>query len=165
MLPEPDLEFEEQFQQENLMVKKRAVPLWFNRVMKFVLRSPLHGIVSDKIMLLTFTGRKSGKTYTIPVSYTQQGNAVMMFTGLPWQKNLVDNAPVTLRLRGRQMKATTDLNTDDVEQITPVLAQHLRGKPMDARIHNVTYDDTGKPLADAVGRAAGNVRMVRFKLA
>ena len=147
------------------MVKKRAVPLWLNSVMKFALRTPLHGMVSDKIMLLTFTGRKSGKVYTIPVSYTQQGNFVVMFTNRPWWRNLVDNAPVTLHLRGRQLKATADLNTDDVEQITPVLAVHLRNKPQDAQIHNVTFDDTGEPVADEVRRAAGNVRMVRFKLA
>lgn len=147
------------------MAKKRAVPLWLNSVMKFVLRTPLHGIVSNKIMLLTFTGRKSGKVYTIPVSYTQQGNSVMMFTNHIWWKNLVDNAPVTLLLRGRQHKATAVLNTDDVEQIAPVLFEHLRDKPTDAPIHNVTYDDTGEPVAEEVRRAAGNVRMVQFKLA
>ena len=59
------------------MSKNRAVPKWLNCVMKFVLRSPLHGVVSKKIMLLTFTGRKSGKRYTIPVSYTQKGDALI----------------------------------------------------------------------------------------
>jgi hypothetical protein len=152
-------------QKENLMSKKRAVPRWLNSVMKFVLRTPLHGMVSNKIMLLTFTGCKSGKNYTIPVSYTQKDNSVMMFTNHIWWKNLVNNALVTLHLRGRQRKATVDLNTDDVDQIAPVLAEHLRDKPTDAPIHNVTYDDTGEPVADEVRRAAGNVRMVRFKLA
>ena len=147
------------------MAKERAVPLWLNKVMKFVLRTPLHGVVSDDIMLLTFTGRKSGKSYTIPVSYTQQGNAVVMFTSWPWLKNLEDNAPVTLHLRGRQLQATMDFNTDDVEQITPVLTEHLRNKPNDRRIHNVACDDTGTPVLDDVRRAADKVRMVRLKLA
>ena len=147
------------------MSKKRAVPLWLNSVMKFVLRSPLHSVVSDKIMLLTFTGRKSGKRYTIPVSYTQQGNSLAMFTNHIWWKNLVEHALVTLRLRGHRVKAMVALNTDDVEQIAPVLAEHLRDKPTDAPIHNVTYDDAGEPVAEEVRRAAGNVRMVRFKLA
>ena len=148
-----------------MAANKRHVPLWLNKVMKFVLRSPLHGFVSNQIMLITFTGRKSGKSYTIPVSYTQQNQSVMMFTNMPWRKNLAEKTPVTLRLRGHQLKATTDLITDDVNQIIPVLAEHLCDKPMDARIHNVTFDSTGKPLADEVRRAAGNVKMVRFKLA
>ena len=147
------------------MAKERAVPLWLNSVMKFVLRSPLHGIVSDKIMLLTFTGRKSSKSYTIPVSYTQKDNTLAIFTNHVWWRNLVDNAPVTLCLRGHLRKATVYLNTDDVEQIAPVLIIHLRDKPTDAPIHNVTYDDTGEPVAAEVRRAAGNVRMVEFKLA
>jgi len=133
--------------------------------MKFVLRSPIHGIVSNKIMLLTFAGRKSGKTYTIPVSYTQKDDTLAIFTNHVWSRNLVDNAPVTLRLRGRQRKATVYLNTDDVEQIAPVLTVHLRDKPTDAPIHKVTYDETGEPVAAEVRRAAGNVRMIGFKLA
>lgn len=147
------------------MAKKRAVPLWFNKVMKLVLRTPLlHRVVSGNIMLLTYTGRKTGKVYTIPVSYTKRGNTVTMFTNHNWSKNLVDSIPVTLRLRGRQLKAMLDFKTSDVEQITPVLLEHLRNKPADARIHKVTYEDTGKPNADEVRRAAGNVRMIQLRL-
>ena len=151
-------------QQKPDTTQKRLVPLWFNRIMKFALRSPLHRFVSGNIMLLTFTGRKSGKTYTIPVSYTQQNNHVMMFTNHVWCKNLIENVPVTLHLRGKPINAITILNTDDVEQIAPILAQHLRGKPADARIHKVTFDDSGEPLAHEVRRAAGNIRMVKYKL-
>ena len=134
--------------------------------MKFVLRTPLlHSVVSNNIMLLTFTGLKSGKTYTIPVSYTQHGNTVMMFTNHVWWKNLMKDVLVKLYMRGHQREATIELNTDDVEQITPVLFEHLRNKPADARIHHVTYDDTGQPIAAEVRQAAGNVRMIRFRLA
>ena len=147
------------------MAKKRAVPLWFNRVMKLVLRTPLiHRVVSGNIMLLTYTGRKTGKIYTIPVSYTKQGNAITMFTNHNWSKNLIDNVPVTLRLRGRQLNAKMDSTITDVDQITPVLSEHLRNKPADARIHKVTYDDTGKPKAAEVRRAAGKVRMIQLRL-
>ncbi|MCB9450255.1 MAG: nitroreductase family deazaflavin-dependent oxidoreductase [Anaerolineaceae bacterium] len=147
------------------MAKKRVVPLWFNKVTKLVLRTPLiHRVVSHNIMLLTYTGRKTGKVYTIPVSYTKHGNAVTMFTNHNWSKNLIDKVPVTLRLQGRQLEAALDFITTDVEQITPVLLEHLRNKPADARIHKVTYDDTGKPKADEVRRAAGNVRMIMLRL-
>lgn len=147
------------------MAKKRAVPLWFNRIVKFVLRMPLlHNAVSRNILLLTYTGRKTGKVYTIPVSYTQHGDAVIMFTNHNWGKNLVDKAPVKLHIRGNQVQATAELNTDDVSQITPILLEHLRNKPADARIHSVTYDDTGQPHADEVQKAASNVRMIRLRL-
>jgi hypothetical protein len=35
--------------------------------MRALLRSPLHGLLSGMLMLLSYTGRKSGRTYTIPI--------------------------------------------------------------------------------------------------
>ena len=40
----------------------------YNPFVGALLRSPLHGFMSNSTMLLTYTGRKSGKTYTTPVS-------------------------------------------------------------------------------------------------
>jgi hypothetical protein len=40
-----------------------------------LLRSPLHGLVSGRIMLLTVTGRRSGRLFTVPVSYLCHGGA------------------------------------------------------------------------------------------
>ena len=47
-----------------------------NPVMRFILRSPLHVIFSSGIMLITFTGRKSGRKFTTPVRYLQDGDTV-----------------------------------------------------------------------------------------
>ena len=43
------------------MSQTPTVPPFVNRAMKFVLRSPVHGMVSKTVLLITFTGRKSGK--------------------------------------------------------------------------------------------------------
>ena len=40
-------------------------------VLKAVLRSPLHRLVSDSLLFITFIGRKSGTEYTAPVGYEQ----------------------------------------------------------------------------------------------
>jgi hypothetical protein len=52
---------------------KPLVPLWIfsvmNPFMKGLLRSPLHRLLSGTLMLLTYTGRKTGKQYTIPIDY------------------------------------------------------------------------------------------------
>jgi len=40
-----------------------------NPLMKALLYSPLHGEVSKSLMLLSFTGRKSGMKFTPPVGY------------------------------------------------------------------------------------------------
>ena len=51
--------------------KKTTIPPAVNAGMRFILRSPLHGMVSKTITLISFTGRKSGKAYSTPVSYSQ----------------------------------------------------------------------------------------------
>lgn len=56
--------------------------------MKFALRSPVHGVVSKTILLVTFTGHKSGKTYTTPVGYSQSDDQMYVFTHAAWWKNL-----------------------------------------------------------------------------
>lgn len=58
--------------------------------MKAILRSPLHGLVSNNLMLITFTGRTSGKTYTTPVNYVRDGETliVLSHTDRTWWKNL-----------------------------------------------------------------------------
>ena len=45
-----------------------------------LLRSPLHGLVSGRIVLLAFTGRRSGRRFTVPVSYLRYGGDILGFT-------------------------------------------------------------------------------------
>ncbi len=45
-----------------------------------LLRSPLHGLVSGRIMLLTVTGRRSGRPFTVPVSHLRHGGGFFCFT-------------------------------------------------------------------------------------
>lgn len=42
-----------------------------NPVVTWLLRSSLHGILSGSTLLITVTGRKSGRIYTIPVNYVR----------------------------------------------------------------------------------------------
>jgi deazaflavin-dependent oxidoreductase (nitroreductase family) len=66
-------------------------------------------MVSKSVLLITFTGRKSGKTYTTPVDYSQEGDQVTIFTHAAWWKNLRGWAPVTLRIRGRELQGLESL--------------------------------------------------------
>jgi deazaflavin-dependent oxidoreductase (nitroreductase family) len=85
-----------------------------NPFMKWLLRSPLHGIVSRSFMLITFTGRKSGRVYTTPVQYAQDGNRLYVVTseGYTWWKNLRGGAAVQVCLRGRSLHGQASATTD-----------------------------------------------------
>jgi len=58
-----------------------------NWVPAFVLRSPLHPLLSSKMLLLEFAGRRSGRSYATPVNYHQDGSTVLITTDSPWFKN------------------------------------------------------------------------------
>lgn len=142
-----------------------TIPPWLNRTMRFLLRSPAHGLVSKSVLLITFTGRKSGKTYTTPVDYSQDGDLVSIFTHAAWWKNLSGGAPVTLRLRGRDVRGHAEPVADDKQAVAAGLTAHLRKVPSDARYYDVTLDSDGEPDPAAVDKAAQSVVMVRVRLA
>jgi deazaflavin-dependent oxidoreductase (nitroreductase family) len=132
--------------------------------MKFVLRSPVHGLVSKTVLLISFTGRKSGKTYTTPVDYSQDGDQVTIFTHANWWKNLRGEAPVTLRIRGRELQGLAEPIAEDKGAVAAGLAAHLRQVPSDARYYGVTIDEGGNPMAEDVEKAVQSVVMIRIRL-
>ena len=78
-----------------------------NPAIGLLLRSPLHGLISGSLALVTVTGRRSGREFTFPVSYSQDGNVVRIGVGWPeqkqWWRNLRgDGARVRVRIRGRE---------------------------------------------------------------
>ena len=158
------------------MSQTPTIPPIVNQAMKLVLRSPLHGMVSKSILLISFTGRKSSKTYTTPVSYSQSDDLVTIFTHAAWWKNLRGGAPVTLRLRGRELKGLAEPVAEDREatpalhktpcgaSVAAGLAAHLRKVPSDATFYGVTFDDHHNPRAEEVEKAAQSVVMVRIRL-
>jgi hypothetical protein len=78
-----------------------------NQVVRLLLRSPLHPLVSWRVALITVRGRRSGREFTIPVGYERQGDLVTVTVSWPeqkrWWRNLRgEGAPVSLRLRGEE---------------------------------------------------------------
>jgi deazaflavin-dependent oxidoreductase (nitroreductase family) len=155
---------EENNKKEKEMSETPTIPPIVNQTMKFILRSPMHSVVSKSILLISFTGRKSGNTYTTPVSYSQTGDQVRIFTHADWWKNLRSGAPVTLRLRGRELKGLAEPVAEDKQAIAAGLAAHLRKVTSDARYYGVTIDEGGSPRADEVAKAVQSVVMICVQL-
>lgn len=135
-----------------------------NVVVRFLLRSPLHFLLSNTLMLLTYTGRKSGKRYTNPVSYTREGDVVTVFTYRSWWKNVCGGAPVLVEIKGHQTGGTAEAISEEKEAIATSLLAFLRKHPALARGYNVPLDADGQPDPEAVQQAAHFVVMVRIHL-
>jgi hypothetical protein len=86
-----------------------------NPAVSGLLRSPLRGGLANSMLLITFTGRKSGKRYSTPVAYFEEKEELIVFTRAPWWKNLAGGAEVTLHLRGRSQKAHAEALSEPKE--------------------------------------------------
>jgi deazaflavin-dependent oxidoreductase (nitroreductase family) len=94
-----------------------------NVPMRIVLRLPFPTPLSQRLMLITFTGRHTGKRYRQPLSYVQQGNTLLTPGGGKWKLNLRPDQPVRIRLRGHDITAHPELVADqnDVEHLLTVM--------------------------------------------
>ncbi len=138
----------------------------YNPIMKAILRSPLHGIISKNTMLITFTGRKSGKMQTTPVNYIREGDYITVFSlrNRVWWRNLRGGAPVTVRIKGQDLKAIGE-SIEDEKTVAAGLLAYLQKSPKYAKYFQVTLDPSGQPNPEEVAEAAQNRFMIRIKLA
>lgn len=139
--------------------------MWFNPIMTWILRSPLHPLLSKSILLVTYTGHKSGKTYTIPVNYNRQDGILMTVSlrSRTWWRNLRGGTPVRLLLQGREVQATGQA-LEGEEQVTSALAALLKNSPQSARFLKVSLDVDKQPNMQDVHWAAADRVIVQFKL-
>jgi F420H(2)-dependent quinone reductase len=136
-----------------------------NPFVRLLLRSPLHFVLSDTLLLLTYTGRTSGRRYTIPMAYSRVGDVVTVFTLHAWWKNLRGGAPVVVEIKRRRCDGRAEAISDDQLTIAAALRAHLREHPSMARIYHIPLDADGQPDADAVRQVARSVVLVRIRLA
>ncbi len=86
-----------------------------NVPMRLLLRLPIQTPLSRQLMLLTFTGRKSGRLYRQPVSYVPDGETLLTPAGGKWKWNLREGEPVRVRLRGRDALARPEFIREPAE--------------------------------------------------
>lgn len=137
---------------------------WINRIVRVVLHSPFHALLSGNTLLLTIMGRKSGKQYTFPVSYIQDGDMLTCYTDSRWWTNLRGGAPVSVRVRGHERRGHATVIAGDQAQIARYLQAIFRRVPRDARFSGVRLDQHGQPTAADVARAARSLVIVRIQL-
>jgi hypothetical protein len=119
-----------------------------------LLRSPLHRLVSGRLLLLTYTGRKSGRAHTIPLGYTRLGDDLLVFTHHAWWRNLRGGAPVTLRLDGRLAAGRAEVVDDPAAVLAEVerLVAALGAKEAYARA-GVKLAAAPSPTRDEIAQA------------
>jgi deazaflavin-dependent oxidoreductase (nitroreductase family) len=122
-----------------------------NSVVGSILRSPLHRLLSGRLALLTFYGRKSGRRYTTPVGYGQTDDTLVIDTESTWWRNLQGGARVDVRLRGLDRAGTAGVIIDE-SQMREAYHIILAAIPGYARVLGISLGSDGRPRYEDVAR-------------
>ena len=143
--------------------------MWYNPIITWLLHSPLHGFVSKNMMLISYTGRKSGKSYTTPVNYLRMKDERGDFLATTsqkervWWRNLRGGAPVRVRIQGQERSASAEAIEDEVKVVDYLLA-YFQHAPQLARYFGVGMDASGKPNPEDVTRSAQGRVFIQTRL-
>jgi hypothetical protein len=130
-----------------------------------VLRGSLHGMMDADTMLVTMTGRKTGKPITTPVNYVQEGNTLWVTSKRErtWWRNLRGGAPVILVLKGNSVQARGESIEEDA-QVAAGFTHYFDLRPKHAPRFGVKLDMAGKPDASSLAEAVKTRLIVKFTL-
>ncbi len=100
----------------------RAAPV-VNAPVAAIATSRFGARLRRSVTLITYTGRRSGRTFSIPVAYRRRGNEIDIAANLPdaktWWRNFVgDGAPTTLTLDGAERAGHAVAHRDDKGRVT-----------------------------------------------
>jgi deazaflavin-dependent oxidoreductase (nitroreductase family) len=135
-----------------------------NLVVVLLLKSPIHRFWSDSLVVVGFTGRKTGRSYKTPVRYVRKGNVVQCFTskGGGWWRNIAASGEAVLLLGGNQATFKADVVTNEPTRIRQALLDCLDLYPQDAVYHDIRMDPDRKPINEDVERELSNVVLIEF---
>lgn len=123
---------------------------WFtkigNRFMSWLLRSPLHFVISRNTALISVQGIKSGRWYRVPVNYQRSAETIWItsYKYRSWWKNLRGSAPVLIRIQGVDFNGQAEVH-ESPQGVTAGLKTFFRLAPETARYFSVALDQSGNP--------------------
>ena len=83
-----------------------------NPALNFLLGTPLAGPARKQLMVLSFTGRKTGRRYSIPVSAHVIDNDLYALTEALWKQNFRDGAAAQVVYDGKKTAMHGELIRD-----------------------------------------------------
>ena len=137
-----------------------------NPLVVLILRSPLHFLASKNLIFITFKGRKSKKTFNIPVSYHREGNELIALTLKQnlWWKNLKMLNTTQITLLGKKEDVGLTIVDKDTHFIKEKMRELIIEKPIDAYFAKVKLDKTKLPIEEDLIKASQKHIVLKFTL-
>jgi deazaflavin-dependent oxidoreductase (nitroreductase family) len=136
-----------------------------NPILAALLRSPFHAMADRSMMLISVTGRRTGKVYTTPVNYLCDGKTltVMSMRERTWWRNLRGGAEVSLQLQGEARRGQATL-AEDEPAVAEALGRVVAHAPAYARFLPVRMRPDGTAEPDDLAHAARSRVVVSIQL-
>ena len=137
-----------------------------NPLTRAIARSPLHPLISDNIVVLIFPGIKSGRIYSIPVSYLETSDKEMVcLTDRPyiWWRNFINNKNIQILLRGKLLNAEVDVEFENDNLIAEKLTAMCLHSKIDAYFANVGFKNN-IPVEEDIIAAASNMTLIKLSI-
>lgn len=131
----------------------KGPPVFLNRAVLALLRSPLHGLLDAGMCELDYRGRRTGRAIALPVLYAPHDNNVVVLVGdapdKRWWRNFAEPAPVSIR-RGSQVRTgTARLVPPEDPAYAPAWAAY-------SRRHHIAHEPTDRLVLIETTRSAGS---------
>ena len=132
---------------------------------KFLLGTPLGGSLRRQLMVLNFTGRKSGRHYSIPVSAHRLDNALYALASAGWTANFRDGANAEVLWDGKKTTMRGELIRDPatVADLSHRAAESYGAKTAQ-RMMGLKFRDDRVPTLEEFTEAAQRDGMRAVKL-
>lgn len=136
----------------------------FNVILSAILHSPFHGKLSQRFILLSFKGHKSGKRYTLVVGYGHEGEVLEVISPRNWWKNLRgENTQVSVLLQGQWYDGVAEVFHGD-ETVAAGYLRAMQRSPALISMYHVEVDETGQPKPESVRQATRTCALVQIRL-
>jgi hypothetical protein len=142
-----------------------ALLRFVNPAMKFLLGTPFAGPAREQMMVLSFKGRKTGRSYSIPLSAHEIDNQLYALTSAPWKNNFRDGADAEVLHDGKKTAMRGELITDPgvVADLSHRCAESY-GVKRAQRMMGLGFRDQRIPTLEEFTEAATREKMAAVKL-
>lgn len=138
-----------------------ALERYFNPLAARILASRLHWLLSSWLLDITYTGRKSGRTFSFPVTYARHDDKTLVaVVGQPdaktyWRNFTGKPGTVEMFLRGQPVWAQAESLTDGGSEAGALLRSYVARHPRSSKARGLPA--ASSPDADFTKAASDEV--------
>ncbi len=142
--------------------------LWklINPITTLIAASPFHFLISNNILVLKFSGHRTGRRYAIPVSYHEDRAGILNClteSSNIWWRNLRFLDVIKVCYKGKLIEAQTSIEVGDIAAIKEKLQVMCLKSRVDGYFAKVGYEN-GEPIASDLLSAAKRMVLIRIDM-